>query len=161
MDQMVRFHSEPRPAVFGDNIKVKTYTKALHMEEMLPFASSTANTMAPEQLYRKPRKLSHIKGETEMTRQDRKNKRSSNKKRAKHWKAVRTERDTLRATYDEKFANHLNRIKSLNEVRTHAMAAAKRSGIGSKESKLNMERDETRYTSSKQVFSQIQQKQDA
>merc|ERR550525_1968737 len=96
-----------------------------------------------------------------MTKQDRKNKRSSNKKRAKHWNLVRNERDTLRAEYDQKFANHLNRIKSLNEVRTHAMAAAKRNGFGAKETALDMEKDQTRYTSSKQVFSQIQQKQDA
>merc|ERR1712154_18723 len=70
----------------------------------------------------------------------------------KHWKNVRNQRDTLRAAYDEKFNKHLNRIKSLNEVRTHAMAAAKNDAD---RAGLNMERDETRYTSSRQLFAQI------
>jgi len=161
LDQLIRFHYEPRPAVFGDNIQVKTHTKALHMEEALPFAMAKGENMAPEQLYRKPRKLGHIKGDSEMTREDRKNKRASNKKRAKHWKNLREQRDNLRAEYDEKFDRHLERIKSLNEVRTHAMAAAKRGNIDKrKESRLNVEHDDTRYTSSKQMFAQIQKHQD-
>merc|ERR1712130_553558 len=133
LDQLIRFHYEPRPAVFGDNIQVKTHTKALHMEEALPFAMAKGENMAPEQLYRKPRKLGHIKGDSEMTREDR-----TNKRRAKHWKNLREQRDNLRVEYDEKFDRHLERI----------------------ESRLNVEHDDTRYTSSKQMFAQIQKHQD-
>lgn len=161
LDQLIRFNYEPKAAVLTDNYKIKTHTKALHLEEMIPFAQSTeAMTMTAEQIYRPPRKLGHIKGETEMTKQDRKNKRRANKKRAKHWKAVRNETDQLRANYDQKFNKHLNRIKALNEVRTHAMAAAKRNGFLKGKSVANIERDNTKWTSSTQMFSAIQGHQD-
>merc|ERR1711902_411052 len=117
------------------------------------------STLTPEQLYRKPRKLAHIKGENEMTKADRRKKRAANKKRGKHWKIMRDEVDAFKSQYDEKFANHLNRIKALNEVRTHAMAAAKKNGFLRK-GNVNLERDDTRYTSSKQMFSKIQHHQD-
>merc|ERR1719461_2352247 len=90
-----------------------------------------------------------------MTKQDRRNKRSANKKRAKHWKIVRNENDKLRANYDQKFNKHLNRIKALNEVRTHAMAAAKKNGFLRK-SAMDVSRDDVHYTSSKQMFAKIQ-----
>eukprot|EP01084_Bolivina_argentea_P097204 174760_1 len=160
LDQLIRFHYEPKQAVMKGNIKVKTNTSALHLEEMLPFAMSTENTMTPEQIYRKPRKLGHIKGENEMTKEDRKSKRRANKKRGKHWKFMRNETDQLRAGYDEKFSRHLSRIKALNEVRTHAMAAAKKNGFMRKSSGLDVERDDTKYTSSKQMFAKIQQHED-
>eukprot|EP01084_Bolivina_argentea_P290956 499955_1 len=157
LDQLVRFHYEPRQAIIKDNIKIKTNTQALYLEEIVPFSMTNDMTMTPEQLYRRPRKLGYIKGENEMTKKDRKNKRRNNKKRAKYWNDMRNENDKLRAKYDEKFEKHLERIKALNEVRTHAIAAVKKNGFmnNNKGNGMDMERDNMRYTSTNQVFGKI------
>merc|ERR1712130_141489 len=127
---------------------------------MGPFSMSNEQmTMTPEQLYRKPRKLAHIKGDNEMSKSDRKKKRAANKKRGKHWKMLRNENDKFKAKYDAKFAGHLSRIKVLNEVRTHAIAAAKKNGFLNKNA-MDVSRDDTHYTSSKQMFAKIQKHKD-
>ena len=95
-----------------------------------------------------------------MTKFDRKNKRRANKKREKFRNSLKNENNKLRAKYDEKLKSHLNRMKAWNDVRIHAMTAAKRKGYLSNNNNFNIQRDNTKYTSSKQMFAQIQQHQD-
>ena len=152
LDQLTRFHYTPRAAVMQSNIKVATHTKALFLEETLPFTHSNAMdgmqmTMAPEQIYKKPVGKFMV-GTNEMDRNEKQKKRRENKKRSMDKKRTFEVRDKERAKYDMEFAKHLDRMKALNEVRMHTMAAAKKDGM--------IKSDNTKYTSSLQMFTKIE-----
>ena len=155
LDQLTRFHYTPKPAVMQSNIRVSTHTKSIFLEEQLPFTQQSnineSMTLAPEQIYNKPREK-YMTGENEMTQKDRKRKRRENKRRAIYKKKIFEEKDKQRAKYDATFARHRNRIEALNEVRQHAMAAAKKEGF--------IKSDDTKYTSSNQMFAKIQSHED-
>jgi len=86
LDQLYQFHYIPRADIVQSNINVKRHTKAMFMEEILPFAQNiNNNNMTPEQIYSKPNEKLMV-GENEMAKNEKKQKRRHNKQHSQEQK---------------------------------------------------------------------------
>ena len=156
LDQLSRYNYLPKNNILQTNIKIKTNTNPLFLEEITPYTQNNTidgtTTLTANELYKKPKFGRYMKGDNEMTKNDRKQKRRMNKKKAAHKKKLFDQKDKIRAKYDEHFSKHLNKLKSLNDIRQHTMAQAKKDGLLNDNNNNN---DTIKYTSSKQMFNKI------
>ncbi|KAJ2863477.1 U3 snoRNP protein [Coemansia asiatica] len=81
LDALSNFHFAPRPATA--DIEIRTSAPALQMEEKLPVTMTTAEQLAPEEVFEKNQgrngRTGDLMGETELTREDRKRRRQKKK----------------------------------------------------------------------------------
>ncbi|KAJ2516990.1 U3 snoRNP protein [Coemansia sp. RSA 2049] len=81
LDALSHFHYAPKPATA--DIEIRTNTPALAMEEKLPVNVSHAEQLAPEEIYEKNKgydgRTGDLKGDTELSREDRKRRRQRKK----------------------------------------------------------------------------------
>ncbi|KAJ1827567.1 U3 snoRNP protein, partial [Coemansia sp. RSA 2599] len=85
LDALSNFHFAPRPV--AADIEIRTSAPALQMEEKLPVTMTTAEQLAPEEIYEKNQgrngRTGDLMGETELTREDRKRRRQRKKETQK------------------------------------------------------------------------------
>ena len=74
LDRLANFYYTPKPDL---EIKPRANVPAIEMEEALPVTVSEAQGLAPEEIYAKKQK--EVKGESEITQQDRKKNRKHKK----------------------------------------------------------------------------------
>ncbi|KAI9505982.1 U3 small nucleolar ribonucleoprotein complex, subunit Mpp10 [Coemansia spiralis] len=81
LDALSHFHFAPKPATA--DIEIRTNAPALQMEEKLPVHVSQAEQLAPEEVYEKNKgyngRTGDLKGDTELSREDRKRRRQRKK----------------------------------------------------------------------------------
>ncbi|KAJ2706166.1 U3 snoRNP protein [Coemansia sp. IMI 203386] len=81
LDALSNFHFAPRPVTA--DIEIRTSAPALQMEEKLPVTMTTAEQLAPEEIYEKNQgrngRTGDLMGETELTREERKRRRQRKK----------------------------------------------------------------------------------
>jgi len=138
LDVLSSMHYTPKVKLPGD-IQPRQNVSAITMEDAAPDAGTDATALAPQEVYAKPKP---VRGETEMTKEERRAKRGANKARAK----VRKQRKlTQQRAIDA--ADPL--VKARREEKLAAAAAAKaRQKNRGKRSSL---------TKSKDFFSNLQQ----